>query len=85
MKKSFVGPQIVFCRSPVGYHCSTRIQLKLANVFYSVTRSKWGGEGKGKIQFVVFVVCQFCKMTFSKIVFLIPNFVGFVPEIFLFS
>ena len=26
-------------------------------------------------------VCQFCKMTFSKIVFVIPNFVKLMPEI----
>ena len=39
------------------------------------------GEEGGKNTIFGLCVCQFCKMTFSKIVFLIPNFVGFVPQI----
>ena len=38
-------------------------------------------EGRGKIEFLFFCVCQFCNMIFSKIVFAIPNFVKCVPEI----
>ena len=80
-EKFFVCPKKSFADLQLGTTDVAEFKCGLADVFcISIVRSKWG-KGVGENTIFGLCVCQLCKMTFSKIIFLISNFVKFVPEI----